>query len=76
MEEKVIDLLKRVFEDIEITSESSQETVAEWDSMHQLAIAFEIENEYGISLEPEELSKMKSVKDIIKILEEKNNGIL
>ena len=43
MEQKVIDLLERVFGDTEITAESSQDTVSEWDSMHQLSIAFEIE---------------------------------
>lgn len=71
MEQKVIELLKRVFESTEITIESSQETVAEWDSMHQLSIAFEIESEFGISLEPEELAGLKSVKDIVQFLESK-----
>ncbi len=71
MEQKVIELLKRVFEGVEITTESSQETIAEWDSMHQLSIAFEIESEFGISLEPEELAGLKSVKDIMQFLESK-----
>ena len=71
MEQKVIELLKRVFEGAEITIGSSQETVAEWDSMHQLSIAFEIESEFGISLEPEELAGLKSVKDIVLFLESK-----
>ena len=69
MEKRIIDLLNKVFEGTEITADSSQETVAEWDSMHQLAIAFKIESEFGISLEPEELAKLKSVKDIILFVE-------
>ena len=73
MEQRVIELLKRVFEGVEITSESSQETVAEWDSMHQLSIAFEIEDEFGISLEPEEIVGFKSVEDIVQFLESKND---
>lgn len=71
MEQKVIELLKRVFEGAAITAESSQETVATWDSMHQLSIAFEIESEFGISLEPEEMTVLKSVSDIVKFLESK-----
>ena len=71
MEQKVINLLKRVFEGVEITSDSSQETVETWDSMHQLSIAFEIESEFGISLEPEEMTTLKSVKDIVQFLESK-----
>ncbi len=72
MEQKVIELLKRVFEGVEITTESSQETIAEWDSMHQLSIAFEIESEFGVSLEPEEISQLKSIPDILEILSLKN----
>lgn len=71
MEEKVIALLKRVFEGAEITADSSQETVEQWDSMHQLSIAFEIESEFGISLEPEEMTLLKSVGDIVRFLEGK-----
>ena len=71
MEEKVIALLKRVFEGAEITADSSQETVERWDSMHQLSIAFEIESEFGISLEPEEMTLLKSVGDIVRFLEGK-----
>ncbi len=71
MEQKVIELLKRVFEGVEITANSSQETVDTWDSMHQLSIAFEIESEFGISLEPEEMTTLKSVTDIVEFLESK-----
>lgn len=68
MEQKVIDILKRVFEGYEITIESSAETIADWDSMHQLNIAFEIESEFGISLEPEEINVLKSLQRILELL--------
>ena len=71
MEDKIIELLKRVFEGVEITADSSQENVADWDSMHQLSIAFEIESEFGLSLEPEELAGLKSVKDIVNFVQSK-----
>lgn len=71
MEQKVIQLLKRVFENTEITVEASQETIAEWDSMHQLSIAFEIESEFGVSLEPEEIAQMQSVASIIRLIKDK-----
>ena len=71
MEKKIIELLKRVFEGVEITKESTQETVEDWDSMHQLSIAFEIESDFGISLEPEELASLKSVKDIVQFMASK-----
>lgn len=71
MEEKVIALLERVFEGVKIDVNSSTENVPEWDSMHQLSIAFEIESEFGIELEPDEIAEMKSVKEIYSVLERK-----
>lgn len=71
MEQKVIELLKRVFEGYEILTESSSETIPDWDSMHQLNIAFEIESEFGLSLEPEEMSLLSSVKKITELLNSK-----
>lgn len=71
MEEKVIALLERVFEDVKIDVNSSTENVPEWDSMHQLSIAFEIESEFGVELEPDEIVNLKSVKEIVDFLNKK-----
>lgn len=71
MEEKVIALLERVFEGIKIDINSSTENVPEWDSMHQLSIAFEIESEFGVELEPDEIVNLKSVKEIVDFLDKK-----
>lgn len=73
MEEKVIALLERVFEGVKIEVNSSTENVPEWDSMHQLSIAFEIESEFGLELEPDEIAEMKSVKEIFSVLERKGS---
>ena len=64
MDDKVIDLLRRVFEGYDINEKSSCDTIADWDSIHQLNIAFEIESEFGVSIEPEEMQLLKSVKEI------------
>ncbi len=72
MEQKVIRLLKEIFENVEIAADSSQESIEAWDSMHQLRIAFEIESEFNVSLEPEEIEDLKSVSNIIAILKSKN----
>lgn len=74
MEKKVIELLKKIFENTEINESSSKENIPEWDSMTQLNIAFEIENEFGIELEPEEIVLLKSVSEIIDFLNTKTNG--
>lgn len=71
MEERVIALLERVFEGIKIDANSSTENVLEWDSMHQLSIAFEIESEFGVEVEPDELTDLKSVISIVNFLKNK-----
>ncbi len=68
MEEKIIDLLRKTFAGYEITADSSSDNIPVWDSIHQLNIAFEIESEFGISLEPEEMGSLNSVNNIIKLL--------
>lgn len=72
MEEKVLDILKNVFELNEVDKTCSQKTCNKWDSMGQLNLVVELESEFGISLEPEEIGEMKSFNDIIRILKKKD----
>ena len=68
MEEKVLKILKNLFE-LDIVDEAcSQETCEKWDSMGQLNLVAEIETEFDVSLEPEEIGEMKSYDDIIRLL--------
>lgn len=67
MKDRVLSILGRVLE-MSVDESASQESIGKWDSMSQLNIAFEIESEFGISLEPEEIAQMKSVGEIIEVL--------
>ena len=71
MEEKVIEILKEVMEDPNITVDSSQSNCENWDSLHQLNLVLELEDNFDVTLEPEEIAEMKSVADIIRILSAK-----
>ena len=71
MEEKVLEILKDLFELDTVDETCSQTTCEKWDSMGQLNLVVELESEFDISLEPEEIGEMKSFEDIIRIL--KNN---
>lgn len=73
MEEKVLEILRNLFELDTVDETCSQETCEKWDSMGQLNLVVELENEFDISLEPEEIGEMKSYKDIILILNSKLN---
>ena len=72
MEDKVKEILMNLF-DLEFVDETcSQETCEEWDSMGQLNLVVELETEFDITLEPEEIGEMRSYGDIIRILQAKN----
>ena len=71
MEEKVLEILKNVFELESVDKTCSQATCEKWDSMGQLNLVVELESEFDISLEPEEIGEMKSFVDIVRILKSK-----
>lgn len=68
MEEKVLEILKNVFELDTVDTTCSQQTCEKWDSMGQLNLVVELESEFDVSLEPEEIGEMKCYDDIIRIL--------
>lgn len=71
MEEKVLEILKNLFELETVDETCSQETCEKWDSMGQLNLVVELESEFDVTLEPEEIGEMKCFNDIIRILKTK-----
>lgn len=71
MEEKVLEILKDLFELDTVDTTCSQTTCEKWDSMGQLNLVVELESEFDVTLEPEEIGEMKSYDDIIRILKSK-----
>ncbi len=54
-----------------LNEKSSQYTVGYWDSLKQMNLILSIEEEFSVSLSDEEIMKISSIKDIIKLLKEK-----
>lgn len=71
MEEKVLQILKNLFELETVDETCSQSTCEKWDSMGQLNLVVELESEFDVSLEPEEIGDMRDFNDIVKILKGK-----
>lgn len=71
MEEKVLQILKDLFELETVDETCSQETCEKWDSMGQLNLVIELESAFDVELEPEEIGEMKSYSDIIRIIKAK-----
>ena len=71
MEEKVLEILKNLFELDTIDETCSQKTCSKWDSMGQLNLVVELEDAFDVSIEPEEIGEMTCFDDIIRILRAK-----
>ena len=68
MEKQVLDVLRRVFKDSSLDETCSQQNCNAWDSMNQLNLVVELEIEFGISLEPEEIGRMVDYKSVLEIV--------
>lgn len=68
MDEKILKIMECVFQTEGLNSECSQLNCEKWDSLHHLNLIVELEDEFDLEFEPEEISEMKSfakVKEII-----------
>ena len=71
MEQKILEILKSVFQLDDIDESCSQQNCEKWDSMNHLNMVIELEMEFGISLEPEEIALMRSYDDVLRIIKTK-----
>ena len=71
MEEKVFKILKDVLEMDEVSMNTSQDNCENWNSLRHLNLVSELEDEFDLEFEPEEIAEMHSVNSIIEIIKEK-----
>ena len=64
MRDNIIDVMIKLFELNEVHENISQTTCAKWDSLNHLNLIVELEDEFNVSFEPEDIAEMKSL-DII-----------
>ncbi|MDR3285845.1 MAG: acyl carrier protein [Prevotellaceae bacterium] len=73
MTERLKNVFKQVFKLDEIADNISQANCDKWDSMGHLNLIVEIEIEFDISFEPEEIAMMKDFKAVKELLKKKIN---
>lgn len=77
MSEEILGKVRLIVSDIfnvpleEITSESSPESIENWDSMQQLNLVLSLEDEFSVNFEPEEIEKLTDVKAIVVLIQKK-----
>ncbi|MDP9160198.1 MAG: acyl carrier protein [Acidobacteriota bacterium] len=57
----------------QITTQSSPENIAAWDSVQHLNLVLALEQEFSVQFEPEEMDQMSSIDCILAILQSKVN---
>jgi acyl carrier protein len=67
MRERIRNVVSEVLK-ITIDDNTSQDSCAAWDSLRHLNLIIELELEFDISFEPEEIACMKSIDAIEKII--------
>lgn len=73
MKEQVKEVLKRVLNISNVPDEISQQNCDNWDSLRHLNLIVELEDEFDVSFEPEDIAEMKDIDTIIKKIEEIKN---
>lgn len=70
MREKIINIVSRVFE-VEVNENTDQKNCDAWDSLRHLNLIIELEDEFNISFEPEEIVQLKSIALIEQLISQK-----
>lgn len=68
MNEKILQLMRSVFEDDTVNETCSQSNCEKWDSLHHINLISELEDEFDVEFEPEEIAEMRdftSVRDAL-----------
>lgn len=74
MSQTVLDQVCEVAADVfsmprsSLSSASSPETIESWDSVQHLNLVLALESRFGVSLDPEDIEKMKSLGAVEKVI--------
>lgn len=68
IEEKVLEIMREVFDMDEISTDASQKNCERWDSLHHLTLASELEDAFDIELEPEEIAELTDFSRVVALL--------
>ncbi|MCM1140545.1 MAG: acyl carrier protein [Roseburia sp.] len=71
MDEKIIEIMKSVFNTDAVSTNTNQCNCDKWDSLHHLNLIVELEDAFDMEFEPEEIAEMKSFEAVKKIIESK-----
>lgn len=71
--QRLTDVFRDVFDDdsIEICDATTADDIEDWDSIEHITLVGAVESEFGIRFKMGEVSGMKNVGEMVKIIEER-----
>lgn len=74
--EKLTEVFRDVFDDEDLTPtpEMTADDVEEWDSLSHIRLMLSVEKAFGVRFSTVELGGLKSVGDLVTLIEAKQNG--
>lgn len=71
--ERLTEVFRDVFDDesIEIDDETTADDIEDWDSIEHITLVGAVENEFGVRFKMGEVSGMKNVGEMVKIIMER-----
>jgi RimJ/RimL family protein N-acetyltransferase/acyl carrier protein len=64
----IISIISETFNMIEVDENSSMDNIFQWDSLNHIKLIINIEKETGCKIKPKQISQMRSINSIYKIL--------
>jgi acyl carrier protein len=74
MKEKIKEIATEVFE-VQVHDDTNLNNCENWDSLRHLNFIIELETEFDVSFEPEEIASMTSLSIVESMIQEKSNNI-
>jgi len=74
MKERILKIISQVLK-TEVDENASQKSIPQWDSLHHLNLVIELEVEFDVSFEPEEIAEMTNINVIESMIKEKKSII-
>ena len=71
LEEKILGIMREVFDMETVPTDVSQKNCDRWDSLRHLTLASELEDAFDIELEPEEIAEMTDFARVIDMIQSK-----
>lgn len=74
MKERILKIISQVLK-TEVDENASQNSIPQWDSLRHLNLVIELEVEFDVSFEPEEIAEMTNINVIESMIKEKKSII-